>query len=168
MATETIVRLVDDMDGSEADESVIFGLDGQTYEIDLSSKHASELRDALAKYVGHARRVVGRREASAPKKISSSSDLPLAEIREWARANGYEVSDRGRIKADIVKAWQDGRPAPVEEPEEDQHEPAEMPVVDTSDQAILAWHQTKGYQVPTSGVVNGLMRHRYGKAHGLD
>ena len=111
MATMTTVTLVDDLDGSEASESVSFALDGASYEIDLSEDNAEKLRDALAGYVASARRVdgapprPGRPEGAAkPAKAARGARTApdreqTAAIREWARANGYEVSERGRLSA---------------------------------------------------------------------
>lgn len=100
MARKTTVTLIDDIDGSPADESVLFGLDGVQYEIDLSAANAGRLRESLARYIGEARRTTGRRPAAAR---SSASDL--AAIRAWARSNGHQVSDRGRIAAPILAAY---------------------------------------------------------------
>ncbi len=103
MAQKVNIVLVDDIDGSEAKETVNFGLDGRDYEIDLNSKNAGKLRDALAPYVGHARRVSsGRRRAA---RGTSSGPTP-AEIRAWARDNGYKVPDRGRVSAEVREAYQ--------------------------------------------------------------
>ena len=73
MAQKVVVSLVDDLDSSEADETVEFGLDGATYEIDLSDANAAALRDRLADYVAHARRSGGRRRSSSPAASSSGS-----------------------------------------------------------------------------------------------
>ncbi len=104
MAQKVNIVLVDDIDDSEADETVSFSLDGVSYEIDLNSAHAAALRDALATYVGHARKVGGRR---AGRKAASSAPggVSAAEIREWARANGHDVPDRGRVGADVRQAY---------------------------------------------------------------
>jgi Lsr2 len=101
------VELVDDIDGTDAEETVTFALDGISYEIDLSNKNAGKMRDSLALYVGSARKVGGRRRrsASASRSASSNGTGSTADIREWARANGYEVSDRGRIPAEIREAY---------------------------------------------------------------
>ena len=112
MAQKVQVILVDDIDGGEADETVSFALDGVSYEIDLSESNATELRDALAQWVGHARRVGGRstarRAAAAPKKNGAAAARPdLTEVRSWAREQGYEVSDRGRVSAQILQAYED-------------------------------------------------------------
>ncbi|CAA9338463.1 MAG: Histone protein Lsr2 [uncultured Nocardioidaceae bacterium] len=107
--------LVDDLDGNDATETVGFALDGVEYEIDLSEENAAKLRDSLAVYVGHARRTGGRRRSSSSqgetkssrsRNGSSSSDGPSAsEIREWARANGHTVPDRGRVSAEVREAY---------------------------------------------------------------
>lgn len=112
MAQKIHIVLEDDLDGSEAEETVTFGLDGTTYEIDLNAEHAAELREALATYVGHGRKVSssGRRGKKSTSASSStggaSSGGPSAkEIREWARSNGYDVPDRGRVAADVREAY---------------------------------------------------------------
>ncbi|UYM06977.1 histone-like nucleoid-structuring protein Lsr2 [Solicola gregarius] len=104
MAQKVQILLVDDIDGGEADETVRFGLDGVDYEIDLSTKNAGKLRDALAKYVGESRRVGGRRRIGR-KGASGGSASDAATIREWAKDNGWEVSDRGRVSAEIREAY---------------------------------------------------------------
>ncbi|WP_420121439.1 histone-like nucleoid-structuring protein Lsr2 [Nakamurella sp.] len=116
MATLTTVSLVDDLDGSEATESVAFALDGVAYEIDLSEENAEKLRDALAGYVAGARRVDGSRRAGRAKVAKVAKPArgtrtapdreQTAAIREWARANGYEVSERGRLSATVLAAFE--------------------------------------------------------------
>jgi hypothetical protein len=109
MAQKVQVVLIDDLDGGEANETVTFGLDGATYEIDLSERNAAQLRDALATWVGNARRVSGRatrptgRRGSSSSSSSSSSDTTA--IRSWAKENGYKVSERGRISAEVQEAY---------------------------------------------------------------
>lgn len=106
MAQKVQVLLVDDVDGSPATETVTFGLDGVSYEVDLNDENATKLRESLAEWIGHARRSGGRRTAgksSARGTRSSGSDA--AKIREWAAANGYTVSERGRISAEIREAY---------------------------------------------------------------
>src|SRR5262245_53842677 len=105
MAQRVNIVLEDDLDGSDADETVTFGLDGVTYEIDLSSGNAAQLRDALAPFVGHARKASGRRAATRPPVARSSGKRDLADVREWARKNGHKVSDRGRISAQVQAAF---------------------------------------------------------------
>ncbi|MEV7973816.1 Lsr2 family protein [Cellulomonas sp. NPDC089187] len=106
MAQKVQVLLVDDIDGGTADETVTFGLDGVNYEIDLSTAHAKELRDAFGTWVGHARKISNRGTrsgsagASRPRRNSDAGD-----VRAWAKENGYEVSERGRISAEIREAY---------------------------------------------------------------
>ncbi len=104
MAQKVQVLLVDDIDEGKADETVQFSLDGVSYEIDLSSKNAAKLRDALAGYVGVARRV-GSRGGRRRGRARSSDNGSAREVREWARANGYQVSDRGRVPAEVTEAY---------------------------------------------------------------
>jgi len=107
MAQKVNIVLVDDVDGSEATETVSFGLDGTSYEIDLSDTNAGGLRNALAPYLGHARKVSGGRRGGR-KAASSSTNLGPSPrlVRDWARSNGYEVSDRGRVPADVIAAYE--------------------------------------------------------------
>lgn len=111
MAQKIHIVLEDDLDGSEAEETVTFGLDGTTYEIDLNADHAAELREALSTYVGHGRKVSssgrrGKKAAASSSGSAASSGGPSAkEIREWARSNGYDVPDRGRVAADVREAY---------------------------------------------------------------
>ena len=108
MAQRVQVVLEDDVDGGEASETVLFGLDGVNYEIDLNDDNASKLRDALATWVGHARRSGGRKASGGGRKASAGSSAKrsdLSEVREWARSNGYEVSDRGRVSAQVQEAY---------------------------------------------------------------
>ena len=106
MAQKVNIILVDDIDGSEAEETVTFGLDGTTYEIDLNSKNAQALRDSLAGYVGYARKVASaRRSASTRKSAPAAGGTSAAEIRDWARSNGFEVPERGRIPGNVREAF---------------------------------------------------------------
>ena len=99
MAQKIQTLFIDDLDGSAAEGTVRFGLDGTQYEIDLNAGHAKELRDALARYVDAARRVgSGARRG----RRGSAGDLNAVEVREWAKAQGIEVKDRGRVPADLV------------------------------------------------------------------
>jgi Lsr2 len=123
MAQITEIRLLDDLDGGEAAESVAFSLDGKSYEIDLSEKHAAALRDAFAPYVSSARRAGGTAAASQPR-MSTRAGRPREEgaaIREWAGANGLEVSARGRISSTVLAAYENRGTATV----------AAAPVVET-------------------------------------
>jgi hypothetical protein len=115
MAQRVNVVLVDDIDGNDAVETVTFGLDGVEYEIDLSEENANKLRESLSLYVGHGRRTGGRRRSGGGQsgdqkpsrsRSTSSSDGPSAsEIREWARANGHTVPDRGRVSSEVREAY---------------------------------------------------------------
>jgi len=95
--------LIDDLDGSAAEGTVRFGLDGTGYEIDLTAGHAAELRDALARYVDAARRVSSSaRRPTRGGRHGPAGDLNAVEVRQWARAQGIEVKDRGRVPADLI------------------------------------------------------------------
>jgi hypothetical protein len=112
MARKVQVILSDDLDDSiSADETVTFALDGTTYEIDLSEKNASEMRDVLGKYVSAARKLSSRgtRASGAGRSRATGGGGRMdreqaGAIRDWARKNGHEVSDRGRIPARVVEA----------------------------------------------------------------
>lgn len=112
MAQKVVVSLVDDLTGNVADETVEFGLDGKAYEIDLSSSNAGKLRDALASYVAAARRPGGRRSSGS---ASAGARRPVVDrelnqaIREWAREQGMNVSERGRIPADVAQAYHEAK-----------------------------------------------------------
>jgi hypothetical protein len=103
MAKRTITVLQDDLDGSDATETVSFAVDGVSYEIDLNDDNAARLRDDFAVWTAHATRVGGRRRTASASSSSSKEDLDA--IRTWARANGYEVADRGRISAKVKEAY---------------------------------------------------------------
>ena len=105
MAQRVQVVLIDDLDGGPADETVSFALEGTSYEIDLSTANAARIRNALAPFVGHARkatRTAGRR-GRRPAEANRS-----AEIRRWARAQGLQVNERGRIPADLAAKFDAG------------------------------------------------------------
>ena len=104
MAQKVNIILVDDLDGSEASETVAFGLDGTSYEIDLNDGNATALREALSGYIGHARKVSGGSRRGGRRTTGGSSSNTKA-VREWAKANGYDVSERGRISADVQQAY---------------------------------------------------------------
>lgn len=102
MATKTLILLEDDIDGGTADETISFSLDGTTYEIDLSAKNAGKLRAALERYVSSARKTGGRRKAAPAAGKHQSTQA----VREWARAQGLEVSERGRVAAAILAKYE--------------------------------------------------------------
>ena len=108
MAQKVTVQLVDDLDGSVAEETVEFGLDGVSYQIDLSSVNAEKIRDVLGDYVTHARRSDSRRRGSAGPARGRSAAVDREQnqaIREWARKRGLKVSERGRISAEVLDAY---------------------------------------------------------------
>jgi hypothetical protein len=104
MAQKVHIVLVDDIDETEAEETVTFGLDGKEYAIDLNTKNAGSLRDALAPYVAHARPVSGRGARRGAAKVAASGAAP-SEIRAWARDNGFDVPERGRVSAEVREAY---------------------------------------------------------------
>jgi len=101
MAQKVQVVLVDDLDGGSADETVTFSLDGVSYEIDLSHDNAAQMRDAMAPYVGHGRRVGGPRRSSGRGAARAKGGTNPAEVREWAKSEGIAVNERGRISAEL-------------------------------------------------------------------
>jgi len=113
MAQRVNVVLVDDLDGSDAAETVTFGIDGVDYEIDLSDGNAQELRGALSRYIDAGRRVAGRKAAGRRsgggkgRRVASGADggPSASDIRAWARENGWDVPERGRVSADVREAY---------------------------------------------------------------
>ncbi|MGH3598881.1 MAG: histone-like nucleoid-structuring protein Lsr2 [Pseudonocardiaceae bacterium] len=121
MAQKTIVTLIDDLTGEEAEDisTVEFALEGITYEIDLADDNAAKLRDNLARYVAAARKTSGRRPATrgadrSAGRSAGNAGVPrsgynrdtLRSIREWAKQNGHNVSDRGRLPLTVLHAWE--------------------------------------------------------------
>ena len=105
MAQKVQILLEDDIDGGEATETVSFGLDGTSYEIDLHEKNAQTLRDALAVYVGHARKASSGSGRGRRSSASSDGGTSAREMREWARANGIAVTERGRVSVEVREAY---------------------------------------------------------------
>ena len=106
MAQRVQVLLVDDIDNTDADETVTFALDGVSYEIDLNNANAAKLRDAIAPWVGHARRAGGRKSTGRSGSSNGGGRRKdVSAVREWARKNGHEVSERGRIPAAVQEAY---------------------------------------------------------------
>ena len=103
MAQKVKIILVDDIDSGSADETVRFGLDGTQYEIDLSTDNAQKLRGALQTYMEAGRKVGGR--SIRPRGTGAGRSNEAAQIREWARNNGYTVSERGRVNSEIIEAY---------------------------------------------------------------
>jgi len=106
MAQQTTVTLTDDLDGTRAAETVRFGLDGRSYEIDLNKRNAAALRKSLSEFTAAARRVRGARVASKPVKDAEPVRIDAKTVREWAAANGISVSARGRIPSDVVQQYE--------------------------------------------------------------
>jgi hypothetical protein len=109
MAQKVQIILEDDIDGGEATQTVTFALDGTNYEIDLNDANAEKLRDAIAPFVGHARKVSGgarRGPGRRPATSAVAGGASAKEIREWAHANGQAVPERGRIPADVRAAFE--------------------------------------------------------------
>lgn len=104
MAREIRVILTDDIDGSEATQTVEFSLSGASYSIDLSDANAAKLEAALKPYIDKAERVRGQRRP-AVRRSASRAGQGTSEIRDWARRNGFAVSDRGRIPANVLEAY---------------------------------------------------------------
>jgi hypothetical protein len=108
MAKQTIVTLIDDLDGGVAEEQVEFAVDGKTYEIDLSATNSKKLREALAPFVAAARRAGGggrRRSGAAPAPRPTVDREQNQAIREWAQQQGMKISERGRIPANVLEAY---------------------------------------------------------------
>src|SRR4051812_44445553 len=107
VAQKVQVLLVDDLDGGEADETVTFALDGKTYEIDLTTTNADKLRGLLEPYTKSGRRTGGRAAASRGKaRTAAGGSQDTAKIRAWAKEDGYEVNDRGRVPAPVREAYE--------------------------------------------------------------
>lgn len=108
MAQRIQTMLIDDLDGGEADETVTFAVDGVTYEIDLNQKNSAKFHKFIEPYTKAARRTGGRAARSKAKsKAADSSDTAL--IRAWAKDNGFDVNDRGRVPANIREAYEKAR-----------------------------------------------------------
>jgi hypothetical protein len=114
MAQRVLVQLIDDLDGSTSSdiETVQFSLDGVAYEIDLNGSNSAKLRDGLAAFVASGRRTGGRgskklRGVKAPSSGGGHSKEQSRAIREWARSNGHDLADRGRIPAGVVAAFEE-------------------------------------------------------------
>lgn len=114
MAQKVLVQLVDDLDGTTSSEveTVQFGLDGVTYEIDLAESNAQRLRKGLAEYVDSARRTGGRMKRGARTHRAGTANGDASRIREWAQANGIELAARGRIPAHVVESYRQAQATP--------------------------------------------------------
>lgn len=199
MAEIREVYLVDDLDGEtrEGVAPLSFGLDGKDYDIDLSPENTAKLRDALADFVAAARKApgapAGRRTARRATSTGGRGNVGAASenqlARTWLVENGYQVSARGRISADMLDIYRrrdtlDGgvvEESPASKPEAKELANGELatdyvanavPVAKPFDlgdpeldDRVKAWHEAKGLKIPASGKVNSVMRKRYQKAH---
>ena len=109
MAQRVNVVLVDDLDGDDASETVSFSLDGVDYEIDLNDGNAQALRDSLSRYIEAGRRVAGRKSSGRGRgrRVAAGGDggPSASDIRSWARENGWDVPERGRVSAEVREAY---------------------------------------------------------------
>jgi hypothetical protein len=106
MAQRIQTLFVDDIDGAEAEGTVRFGLDGTDYEIDLSVAHSEDLHKALATYIAHARKAGGTRRAARGGRRNVSA-IDTHKVREWAREQGIDIKERGRVPANIVGKYRE-------------------------------------------------------------
>jgi hypothetical protein len=134
VAQKVTVTLVDDLDGTDSEDvvTVEFSLDGVVYQIDLNEQNADNLRDTFADYVAAARRTDGRakRQAGEPAKAMARPPAPMDReqakaIRDWARKNGHEIADRGRIPVNVVEAY--NRPQTKVQPKVRKGRPVRQP-----------------------------------------
>jgi hypothetical protein len=108
MAQKIQTLFIDDIDGTEAEGTVRFGLNGTDYEIELSAAHVADLRDALAPFIA-----ASRKAPRAPRRLgrvgrkAAAGGLNTSEVREWAKTQGIEVKDRGRVRAEIVAKYRE-------------------------------------------------------------
>jgi hypothetical protein len=107
MAQKIQTLFIDDIDGSEAEGTVRFALDGAEYEIDLSSKHNEELHAALGTYVTHARKLGGAARRATARAGRKPSTVDTVAVRAWARENGHDIKDRGRVPAELVAKYRE-------------------------------------------------------------
>ncbi|HEX2130164.1 MAG TPA: Lsr2 family protein [Actinophytocola sp.] len=111
MAQKVLVQLVDDLTGEASDDisTVLFGLDGASYEIDLTEDNAERLRATLAEYVGSARRTGGRVKRGTRPSGGGGANGEAGQVREWAAENGFELSARGRIPGHVLDAYKEAQ-----------------------------------------------------------
>jgi hypothetical protein len=107
MAQKIQTLFIDDIDGSAAEGTVRFALDGTDYEIDLSSKHSDELRDILADYIARARKADGTTLRATTRGSRKTSAIDTVAIRAWAREHGYDIKERGRVPTDVVAKYKE-------------------------------------------------------------
>jgi hypothetical protein len=105
MAQKVQTLFIDDIDGGEAEGTVRFALDGAEYEIDLSATHGDELRDSLRNYIAHARKVGGGARRGGARGVRKPSSIDTVAVRAWARENGFDIKERGRVPAEVVAKY---------------------------------------------------------------
>jgi hypothetical protein len=106
MAQKIQTLFIDDIDGGEAAGTVRFGLDGTDYEIDLSTAHSDELRKSLERYVAHARKTGSTAKRASRNRRGGAAGIDTHKVREWARGQGIDIRERGRVPANIVERYQ--------------------------------------------------------------
>lgn len=106
MAQKVQYLLIDDLDGSNADETIYFGFEKVNYEIDLSAENAQRFRELLEPYIKAARKVGRQARGATPKGRTAGQKFDLVAVRAWARSQGHEVSDRGRVPTAILEAYE--------------------------------------------------------------
>lgn len=104
MAQKVQTLFIDDLDGGDAEGTIRFALDGTDYEIDLSAAHSAELHQALDSYIRHARRTGGTARR-APRGHAGEQAVDTHKVREWAKDNGFDVKERGRVPADVLASY---------------------------------------------------------------
>ena len=107
MAQRIQTLFIDDIDGSEAEGTVRFGIDGTEYEIDLSAGHGDELRAALKEFIAHARKVGGTSRRAAVRGARKPSAIDTIAVRAWARENGHDIKERGRVPASVAAKYRE-------------------------------------------------------------
>lgn len=105
MAQKVETLFVDDIDGSAAQDTILFGVDGARYEIDLNSEHAKELRAIFSRYSQAGRKISGPSRRGNPARRKASADGAATDVRNWAKAHGLKVKDRGRVPADVLAQY---------------------------------------------------------------
>lgn len=109
MATRVITTLTDDLNGSEADETIRFSLDGKDYEIDLTHENAEAMRESIRPYKEAARRAAGQRTPAPATKRTIIGPAP-ADVRRWAKSQGLKVSAYGRVSDDLISQYKAANP----------------------------------------------------------
>ena len=107
MAQKIQTLFIDDIDGGTAEGTVRFGLDGTEYEIDLNAKHTEELHKVLANYVAHGRKAAGPTRRASRGRRSGAGAVDTAKVREWAKGNGFDIKERGRVPANVVEKYKE-------------------------------------------------------------